>query len=210
MNRSLRCEKTREKRLNRGGSKMVSYKKKFTEMKERQLISKARDCLERGEIENGIDFLTKVIDINPRNVEAFSRRLEANFNRGEYELALDDVERALVLDPTIPDLHAALAAILYRKKDYEGALVSNATALKVMATRDLPYSKIFAYECYVRRADIFALLKKYQEAISECGEAISLNPCAESYYQRAYYLCEINEHEKALSDIKKAILLNKE
>ena len=123
---------------------MVSYKKKFDAIKERQLMQKARDCLERGEIEKGVDLLTKVISLNPNNVEALSRRLQVYYNMRQYDLAFADTEKALRLDPMIPDHHAVMASILYQKGDYDSSLAISTTALDILAKRNLPYGKVLA------------------------------------------------------------------
>jgi Flp pilus assembly protein TadD len=68
-------------------------------MKEKLIFSLALTQFNSGEYDEAISNFNDVIDINPRNAEAFFHRGNAYFAKGDLNLASLDHDRALSLNP---------------------------------------------------------------------------------------------------------------
>lgn len=107
--------------------------------------------------------------------------LHAEVNRGkvqkgiqayqaeQWDEALNYFQDALLDDPENPLLHYDLAAVQYKKKNYQEALKATAKAL---LTRDTDLQQ----RTYYNRGNIFYQLNQYEEAISAYKKALDLNP----------------------------------
>ncbi|MCF6445166.1 tetratricopeptide repeat protein [Nereida sp. MMG025] len=63
------------------------------------LLQRGRDALETGAFEEAIDHFTALTDHAPEFAEGYNGRATAYFRKGLFGPALDDIRRALVLNP---------------------------------------------------------------------------------------------------------------
>jgi tetratricopeptide (TPR) repeat protein len=172
------------------------------------------------------------IKSNPRDAAAYGKRAAAYyFDLGKYDLAFEDADKALSLNPK-DDKALAIRGQTYRlKKDYDRAVQDfeaairlnpkNAEALRgrgqvYMEQDDLDkalaeFTKSLEadpnyYRSYVRRGDAYLSKKDYDNALEDYNRAVELNPnYAEAYNQRGNAYYAKGQHDPAMADYKKTL-----
>jgi class 3 adenylate cyclase/tetratricopeptide (TPR) repeat protein len=163
-----------------------------------------------------------------------SNRGAAHLNRGDYDLALEDLNESLLLDPDDALANYNRGTTYYYKNDYEHAL----TDLKRSAKLDPDHTKTLYYlgrtlhdlgrndeavtqlsraiaqkaddsDYYRFRADSYLDKGDYKHAISDYDEAIRLSPkYGEAYRGRGITWLNDDKNDKALDDLSEAISLD--
>ncbi|WP_299678929.1 tetratricopeptide repeat protein [uncultured Roseobacter sp.] len=85
------------------------------------LLKRGRDALEEEETEKAIDHLTALTDHAPEFAEGWHARATAFYQAGLYGPALDDLERALALNPNNYNAIFGLGVMLQEFGDLERA-----------------------------------------------------------------------------------------
>ncbi len=190
------------------------------------------------EYEEAIKAYTQAINIEPNNQHIYRGRATAYELAGDYEAAVFDLEKAILLDPdevgpyeqladlyqwSIGDLDAAVETwtevISVQPENAEaysqrGAVLSDLGDLEgalddiLTAVRLQPEESSF----HIQLAQTYGFLGEGDSALKEFQLAIDLNPNDfEAYYQRANSnRWELNDYNAALADYTKAIELNPE
>jgi tetratricopeptide (TPR) repeat protein len=139
------------------------------------------------------------VKVTKENDVAYNNRGTIYYEKGEYDLAIADYNKAIEISPA------------YIEAYYNRGKIYNAKGQYDLAISD--YSKAIAInpklaEAYTNRGNIYKTTGRYALAISDYDKAIELNPTlAEAYNNRgaAYYVK--GEYALAISDYSKAIEL---
>ena len=114
---------------------------------------------------------------------------------GREEEAIKELDEAIRLDPSNPELHRMKARLLYGPE----AVAEIDVAIKLD-----PSNPEYRYE----RAKMMYSLGRLDEALSDLGEAVKLGPDGPKYrYARAKLLAHLNRYEEAASELGEAIRL---
>ena len=191
-----------------------------------------RQALKTEDLNERIELLTQAIESDPEKLDAYFYRgiakndlgdyygaivdyskvivaepdADTYFNRGNsryslenFEGAKEDYTKAIELDPYFVDAIFSLGCAKYDTEDYEAALLDFNKVLKIQPDY---------YKAYSLRANIYANLKQFRNAITNYNMTVLLNPSAETYYNRGVYFMEINYYKKAKSDLNRSIGFN--
>ena len=130
--------------------------------------------LRTGRLDEGADLILDTVGRHPEDEAAFRLLSAAQMLRGQTEDALDAIERALALAPTIAEYHLHRANLLYRV----GRLEEAADAFDRAAALDPPNP-------VARRSQLTAFFDsgRLTEALAVGGELIRSSPDNEEYAQ---------------------------
>lgn len=179
-----------------------------------------------------IELYTKVIELEPKNLDAYFYRGLAKNDLGDYSGAIVDYSKIIVLQPDA-DTYYNRGNSRYSLKDYVGAQEDYQNAFKLDPNFiDALYSlgcvkyDLGDYEgaikdftsvikvvpsqakTYFLRAAAYSALEKYPLALNDYSLAILADPSSDSYYKRGVFYLGINYYEKANLDLSIALKLN--
>lgn len=180
-----------------------------------------------------IELFTKVIELEPNNLDAFFYRALAKYNLQDYTSAILDYTTVIFYNPDADSYYNranskfALQDYLGAKQDYTKALELNKDLID--ATYNLGLTKVYLGEfneaiidfnkitnkfpgdanIYLQKAIAYMELKNYKEAFNNFGTSILLNPNSNAFYMRGIALLRINYYKEAKADFYKAIELDK-
>jgi tetratricopeptide (TPR) repeat protein len=192
-----------------------------------------RQATRTSDLSEKITLLTQVIEIEPRNLDAYFYRAIAKNDLGDYHGAIVDYSKIIVEEPDA-DTYYNRGNSRYSIKDYTGAKEDYAKAYMLDENfTDALYSlacvklDLEEYEAaiedfstvlkvapndskiYNLRASAYKALEKYQNALEDYSTAILIEPSADSYYNRGVFYMDINYYQNANDDLKKALIGNK-
>lgn len=121
---------------------------------------------ERRDFKAGIEFCNKILESNSKYVNAYVRRGVYQLQSGNYQPGIDDLGRAINLDPQNPEHYFLRADVFAFNNNLEGALQDLNQAIQLK--RDNP---VF----YNARAIILHRQGKIQPAINDVKKAIRLS-----------------------------------
>jgi tetratricopeptide (TPR) repeat protein len=129
-----------------------------------------RKLLDLGDVEAGVALLEMLVDIRPKDPEAWANLTLGYVLAGQEQDALAAGERALDLNPQHFYVHEMLAEILFEQHDFESALMHIEAALSnpPNATREA--------SALVREAMILEHIDLINEACRTLEIAVSLDP----------------------------------
>ncbi|TRT78844.1 MAG: tetratricopeptide repeat protein [Microcystis aeruginosa Ma_AC_P_19900807_S299] len=149
--------------------------------------------------DEGLAAITQAIDLAPRAAWYVNRGILYR-RQQKYELALDDYNKAIELNPNHANAYNNRGNLYQDLQKYELALDDFNKAIEINPN--------FAI-LYYNRGGLYYNQQKYELALSDINKAIELNPnYAEAYYNRGLLYYDLQKYELALSDINKAIELN--
>ena len=122
-------------------------------------------------------------------------------NKGEYDLAISDYNKAIILNPNLPEVYSSLATAYKLKKDFTESIKYSQKALELNPNFSVALSNMAStqvemgqYEIalknynlaididssnptfYCKRGDLNFILKKYSISLNDYNIAIKLNP----------------------------------
>ena len=108
-----------------------------------------------GAYSDAFNFFTKAADADPKNPEVYNRRARVEWQLEKNDLALEDAQYAIKLNPDYAEAFCTRAAILNSTGKYHDAIVDTALAIELK-----PNLK----EAYTIQASAYRNLKQYHEA----------------------------------------------
>ena len=131
-------------------------------------------------------------------------RGKAYVRRREFDLALDDYDKAIELDPTNEHPWAHRGDALDDMGEYDLALESYTRAIELNEDSRKTNPK-YAIELYARRGHFFLDHREYAKAIEDFTEAIPYSPdFGGHYYYRGRAFQGLGDEQKARRDFEKA------
>lgn len=146
------------------------------------------------------DRITLEIRNNPKNAELYMDRAAAYAAEGMGALALEDVNRALLLQPENARFHAVKGELLYTQKQVEDAVASFEKALEYDPQNT---------DALLKMAEIKLLLRQYQECFDLANAALRVNDqLYMGYFIKGYAHYELGDSTLFVSSVQTALELN--
>lgn len=155
------------------------------------LIGKGRDLTKINS-----NLMDEAIEESPNMPSAYAQRGYSNFQKGNFEEALKDYDKAIALDGTEPEYFLARGMTRERLKDPQRAYDDYTAAINLKKQFD---------RAYLNRGNVLTKLDLFKEAIDDYSEAIKYSPNNSSaYFNRALAFSYLNQKEVACDDLQKA------
>ncbi len=133
------------------------------------------------------------------NDVAYNNRGTIYYEKGEYDMAIADYNKAVAISPRYIEAYYNRAKVYNATKQYELAISDYSKAIEINPKLT---------EAYINRGSIYKTTGQYALAISDYDKAIELNPTlAEAYNNRGAAYYAKGEYALAISDYSKAIEL---
>ncbi|MCH5328840.1 MAG: tetratricopeptide repeat protein [Coprobacter sp.] len=148
-----------------------------------------------------IQYFNQVINVKPYLAEPYFYRAAAKLSLEDYKGAEEDAGKCLERNPFITGAYQVRGIARQNLGDYEGAIEDYSGGLKYA-----PEDRTFLGNKAIAEVQ----LKKYDEAEATFAELIKKHPSyCNAYLSRSQFWLEKKDTVKALSDIDKAITLDK-
>ncbi|MCA2879595.1 MAG: tetratricopeptide repeat protein [Microcystis sp. M046S1] len=149
--------------------------------------------------DEGLAAITQAIELAPRAAWYVNRGI-LYYNQKKYELASDDYNKAIELNPNLAMAYNNRGNIYYDQQKYELALADWNKAIELNPNLAMAYNN---------RGNIYYDQQKYELALADYSKAIDINPnLAMAYYNRGNIYSDLQKYDLALSDYSKAIDIN--
>ena len=142
------------------------------------LIAEAKSLLKKNDYPKALTLIQKAISTDPRNPDAYVQLALIHSSMDDDNKARLAVEEALKIDPNYAAAHQQRGAQLRRAKDFEGAIRELKLALSLKPDPE------FTAFAHLSLALTYEELKRYDEALTEYGEAIRSNPTDGSLHEK--------------------------
>ena len=150
-----------------------------------------------GEVEKGIKYMNRAIDLDSQDPELFYWRARFFEENNEFQNAESDYTQLIMLDSTV-NRFVARSEFFFRCKEYELALQD--------------YTKVIALDkenpkSYDNRADCYIAMNENTSALKDLDKAIDLAPDDAYYYNNRadFYKDYKTEYKLALKDYETAL-----
>ena len=149
-----------------------------------------------GRYEDAIANFNKIL-LETDDEAVYSNRGIAYVNRGEYEKAFKDFEKALSINPEFASAYSNRGNLYLNLGDYE------------MGIADFEQALIYDPElspAYGGLGLAHSFLSEYEQAVIDFSKAILISPnMGDAYYYRGIAYKKTDNYEDAITDLKKAI-----
>lgn len=142
---------------------------------------------------------SRAISLDSHDVDALMRRADARKAKGDYAMAVSDMNAALKLEAS-PDFYAARAELFEKMGNTTEALHD--------------YNKLIQMDpdhagAYLKRANLYVKLKRLEEALRDCSRSLASNSKDElAYSLRANIHQMLGHTQQAIADYKTALSLD--
>ncbi|MFL1013004.1 tetratricopeptide repeat protein [Flavisericum labens] len=192
-----------------------------------------RQASRSSDLNEKIKLYTQVIELEPKNLDAYFYRALAKNDLGDYGGAIVDYSKIIVEQPDA-DTYYNRGNARFSSRDFAGAKEDYAKAYMLDDKFiDALYSlacvkyELGEYEAaikdfdkvikeapghpdtYILRASAHRALENYERAAKDYTTAILIEPSADAYYNRGAFFMDIKYYQKANDDLSRAIRLNK-
>jgi tetratricopeptide (TPR) repeat protein len=156
---------------------------------------------ESGNYKNGIEAMSKVIAAYPYNINALLNMGVAYARLGDYEQAIKAYNKVLEIKPDHANAHQNIAHVFRRQGKMDKALEEFRIAAELDPKNSFAHFNIGVAEWQNKR---------YKEAADSFKKAVGLNPEWDMARKGLgiIYFDYLNEHEKGVVHLKKALELN--
>lgn len=110
--------------------------------------------------------ISEAIKLSPKDVDLLNYRHQIYYEQERYDLALADAKKITELDPANPLGFIAIGRLAGAQKDYTTALTNYDYAIKLQSDNSA---------CYSFRADTYADMKRWGDAVDDMITALSLD-----------------------------------
>lgn len=158
------------------------------------------EAYKTGQYENAVQELTKVIDKEPENLDAFRIRGSSFMKLNRYDDAVRDFEKAVVLAPDRDGVYSDLGTAWYYSKNYEKALENYNIEIRKGHRNHL---------VFFNRALCLEQLGQFNKALADIETALQIKP--DFYWGQCYkgnLLALKKEYAKAAQAYRTAIRLD--
>jgi tetratricopeptide (TPR) repeat protein len=146
---------------------------------------------------NDITLYSNVLKNNPDVIEALNNRGNAYNYRGNVELAIEDFNRGIEIQPNYKSFYTNRAQSYFQLDSFKLALKDLDKATRL----DPGY-----LDAYLNKGQVFVAMEDYDQAVRVYTKAINMAPYrALIYLSRANAYHKLNRSEEALADFEKAI-----
>ena len=177
--------------------------------KARALMEKSISLFARGQWNECIRACTELLNLAEKDasipdkfkVDVYNNRAIAYREEGKYDLALDDLNQALVIDPNSVMAYNNRGTVYFDKKDYDRAISSHSKALEI-APND-PHSFYNRGNAHLSKNDL-------DRAIDDYTQCLNIDPSYSSAYRNrgsAYF--RKDNYESAIADYDAALKFSK-
>src|SRR5690606_12094913 len=143
--------------------------------------------------------LTLQIRKSPKNASLYKQRAEAYLEESMLLLALEDIDRALLIDSTSADFHALKGDIQYMNKAPDKAVRSFERALELDPENT---------DALLKMAEIQLLLRQYQKCFDYANRALRVNEqLYMAYFIKGYAHFELGDSTLFVSSVQTALEL---
>jgi Flp pilus assembly protein TadD len=143
-----------------------------------------------------IDIATRILEQEPKNVEAFNNRGVAYFSLNEFQQAITDYDQAIEINPKNAKAFYNRGIAYSDLGEFQQAITDYDQAIQL--------NPKFA-EAFYNRGNAYRKLGEYKKAIKDYDQAIQLNPnYAKAFYNRGIAHRKLGKEEKAIEDFKTA------
>lgn len=154
--------------------------------------------------DDAIAACSRLIKRNPKNATAHARRAQAYDGRGEYDLAIADLNVVLRLTPAgtpiVATIYYVRGGFYHKKRDFDRAIADYDQAIRLQPDYAPHYSE---------RGGAYNGKGEYDRAIADCTRAIQLNPQFEfAYFNRGIAYQGKGDFDRAIADYDQAIRLD--
>ena len=133
---------------------------------------KVKDSLK--DFKGAISDYSKAIELNPDNVDHYTRRGDSKYDLGDYKGAISDYSKAIELDPDNVDHYNRRGNAKYFSDDDKGSIVDFNKAIELNPDND---------QYYNTRGNAKYYLEDNEGAIADFNKAIELDPDFALYYK---------------------------
>ena len=163
------------------------------------LFDLALSFQEKKDYEMAIAYYTRAIELSSQTAEAYVNRGAAYESMGNLDLALQDFNTALALEPK-SEAYNNRANVYFRKRDYQRAIQDYSKAL------ELERGNVGAF---IYRGHAFKNMELYDHAIQDYSEALVLDPGnADAYTSIGSIHSLRGDHNNAIRSYDQALKLD--
>ena len=153
----------------------------------------------RGQLKQAQAMCNKILEIEPRHVDAIHLLGVIAYQTGNHQVAVDLFSSAIEVNPNIADFYSNRGVALQELKQLDDALVSYNKAISLQPDY---------IDAYYNRGNALKELKQFEAAVASYDKAIVLRPdYAEAFSNRGNVLKELKQLEAAVASYMKAIEL---
>jgi tetratricopeptide (TPR) repeat protein len=196
-------------------------------------FARAKAAFEKGDHDEAIAIHTKIIELDPENAFAYTKRGYSHYKLGEDQQAINDYNKAIELNPDYAETYAlrglAYAFLQQQEQainDCRKAIELNPDLAEAYLGLGRAYNFAEQYQqaidnynkaielnpnedgAYTWRGLVYNTLGDYQQALADYNRAIELAPIASNYNNRAFIYDNLGHYDQAIADFKKATELN--
>ncbi len=149
---------------------------------------------------NSVTLFEHAFQVTGHNSTVYNNRGNAYASLGNYTQAIEDLQKAIELNPRYVEAYNNRGYVYMKLGDYRQAIEDLQKAIEL----NPKYA-----EAYNNRGNAYAQLGNYGQAIEDLQKAIELNPkYALAYNNRAFIHGTLGDYRQAIEDLQKAIELN--
>lgn len=136
----------------------------------------------------------------PVSADDYVQRGNRFFEQGYYDLAIEDYDCALKLDPNLAEVYLNRGIAYSRQNQYDQAIDDY--------TRALNFDPQMAQACF-QRGNVYLTKGSYPQAIEDLNRALEIYPdMADAYLLRGTAYSRQNQYEQAIEDYTSALKLD--
>lgn len=161
--------------------------------------AKAYSYAAAGQYDESINAFNKVIEIDPRNANAYGNRAVSYSRIGNYQKSIEDFNKAIELNPMLAEAYNGRGFAYDNTGNNKQAIMDYTKAIEINPT---------LVDAYDHRGTVYGEDGNYKQAIKDFNEAIKIDPkYARAYFNRGMAFGQLGDHNRAIEDVKIAARL---